>query len=58
MDAALRPAEPAGLLVVDDEEAIRNALKRYLTGQGYDVITASTAEEAIQELAFSANPPL
>ncbi len=48
MDAALRPAEPAGLLVVDDEEAIRNALKRYLTGQGYDVITASTGEEAIQ----------
>ncbi len=48
MDAASRPAEPVGLLVVDDEEAIRNALKRYLTGQGYDVITASTGEEAVQ----------
>lgn len=47
MDAA-HPPEPIGLLVVDDEEAIRNALKRYLAGQGYDVITASTGEEAVQ----------
>jgi putative two-component system response regulator len=47
-DAAPRAAEPVGLLVVDDEEAIRNALKRYLAGQGYDVITAGTGEEAIQ----------
>ncbi len=48
MDAARRPSESAGLLVVDDEEAIRNSLKRYLTGQGYDVITASTGEEALE----------
>jgi putative two-component system response regulator len=47
-DAAPRAAEPVGLLVVDDEEAIRNALKRYLAGQGYDVITAGTGEEAMQ----------
>lgn len=47
-DAVPRAAEPIGLLVVDDEEAIRNALKRYLAGQGYDVITAGTGEEAIQ----------
>jgi putative nucleotidyltransferase with HDIG domain len=33
---------------VDDEEAIRNALKRFLTGQGYDVVTAGTGAEAIQ----------
>ncbi|NOT06698.1 MAG: response regulator [Gemmatimonadales bacterium] len=48
MDVAPRPAEPAGLLIVDDEEAIRNALKRFLSGQGYDVITAASGEEAIQ----------
>ena len=47
-EAAPRAAELVGLLVVDDEEAIRNALKRYLAGQGYDVITAGTGEEAIQ----------
>jgi len=48
VDAAERPNEPTTLLVVDDEEAIRNALKRFLTGQGYEVVTAGSGDEAIQ----------
>lgn len=47
MEVAERPAGPTTLLVVDDEEAIRNALKRFLTGQGYEVVTAATGEEAL-----------
>ncbi len=31
---------PISVLVVDDEEPIRNALKKFLTQQGYDVVTA------------------
>lgn len=48
MDDPPRPDGPVGLLVVDDEEAIRNALKRFLSGLGYDIVTAGTGEEAIQ----------
>ena len=38
---------PVTLLVVDDEEPIRNAVRRYLVQQGYEVATAATGEEAI-----------
>jgi putative two-component system response regulator len=38
---------PVTLLVVDDEEAIRNALRKYLTQQGYEVVLAATGEEAL-----------
>ena len=41
-------AEQITLLVVDDEESIRNALARALAAQGFDVINASTGEEAIR----------
>lgn len=47
MEVAERPAGHTTLLVVDDEESIRNALKRFLTGQGYEVVTAATGEEAL-----------
>ena len=43
------------ILVVDDELLIRNVLEEYLTGQGYEVIQASSGEEAI-ELASSTQP--
>ena len=43
------PVNPA-LLIVDDEEAIRNALKRFLAGKGYEILTAATGEEALQAL--------
>jgi putative nucleotidyltransferase with HDIG domain len=38
------------LLVVDDEEPIRNALKRYLTKQGFSVHTAGSGDEALAAL--------
>ena len=41
---------PISLLVVDDEEPIRNALKKFLTQQGYDVQTAASGEDALRIL--------
>jgi putative two-component system response regulator len=38
---------PVTLLVVDDEEPIRNALRKFLTLQGYEVAVATTGEEAL-----------
>jgi len=38
---------PVSLLVVDDEESIRNAVRRYLVHQGYEVAVATTGEEAL-----------
>jgi putative two-component system response regulator len=39
--------EPVTLLVVDDEETICNALRKFLTQQGYEVTTALSGEEAL-----------
>ncbi|MDR0862453.1 MAG: response regulator transcription factor [Oscillospiraceae bacterium] len=36
------------LLVCDDDEDIRSALRIYLTGAGYEVITAANGAEAVQ----------
>jgi putative two-component system response regulator len=41
---------PVTLLVVDDEEAIRNALRKFLVQQGYEVATAANGEEALEIL--------
>ncbi len=38
---------PVTLLVVDDEEPIRNAVQKYLVKQGYEVTLAATGEEAL-----------
>ncbi|MGH7567776.1 MAG: HD domain-containing phosphohydrolase [Gemmatimonadales bacterium] len=38
------------VLVVDDEEPIRNALKRFLTEQKYEVYAAGSADEALAQL--------
>jgi putative two-component system response regulator len=43
-------AGPVTLLVVDDEETIRNAVRKYLVQQGYEVILAATGEEALAAL--------
>jgi putative two-component system response regulator len=43
----LLPEGPVTLLVVDDEESIRNAVRRFLVQQGYEVVTAATGEEAL-----------
>ena len=39
------------VLVVDDEEPIRNALKRFLAGRNYEVHTAASGQEALAVLA-------
>jgi cyclic di-GMP phosphodiesterase len=39
--------EPVTLLVVDDEEPIRNAVRKYLSRQGFEVSVAATGEEAL-----------
>jgi putative nucleotidyltransferase with HDIG domain len=41
---------PVTVLVVDDEESILNALRRFLSGQGYEVELATTGEEALEVL--------
>ena len=44
------PDGPVTLLVVDDEEGIRNALRKFLVQQGYEVATAATGEQALDLL--------
>ncbi len=47
------PPETSGLvqvLVVDDEEPIREALKKYLTHQQFEVYAAGSGDEALQQL--------
>ena len=41
---------PVQILVVDDEEPIRNALKKFLSQQQYEVYAAGTGDEALQQL--------
>ena len=50
MSSPSRSVDPTALRIVDDEEAIRNALKRALGGKGYDVLTAATGAEALEAL--------
>src|SRR5437867_9968178 len=45
------PADRTTVLVVDDEEGIRQALTRFLSRPGYHVQAASNAGEALQQLA-------
>jgi two-component system, OmpR family, KDP operon response regulator KdpE len=49
------PEKPAKILVVDDEEQIRRALKSILSSRKYDVAIAENGEEAL-DLAID-NPP-
>ncbi|MGD0880571.1 MAG: ATP-binding protein [Acidimicrobiales bacterium] len=44
------------ILVVDDEEALREVTRRILTRNGYTVLTASDGAEAIEIAASYANP--
>ncbi|HYK83393.1 MAG TPA: HD domain-containing phosphohydrolase [Gemmatimonadales bacterium] len=43
-------AGPVQVLVVDDEEPIRNALKKFLVQQQFEVYAAGSGEEALQQL--------
>jgi putative two-component system response regulator len=44
-------ADPTTVLVVDDEDGIRQALTRFLTRLGYQVQAAANATEALEKLA-------
>src|SRR5260370_37442269 len=54
--AAATPAAPATpvppgaspVLVVDDDLAVRDLLQRYLTKEGFQVLTASSGEEGLR----------
>ncbi len=52
--AQTRQAVPAHILVVDDEESIRDLCARVLTRAGYAVVTAPSGEEAVVRLAQEA----
>ena len=41
---------PVAVLVVDDEDPIRNALKKFLTQQQFEVYTAASGDEALAQL--------
>jgi len=45
------PADRTTVLVVDDEEGIRQALTRFLSRLGYHVQAAANATEAVQQVA-------
>jgi two-component system NtrC family response regulator len=44
------------LLIIDDEERLRNLLARILQLEGYDVLIASTGKEALRKLQHEAIP--
>ena len=46
---------PISVLVVDDEESIRNPIRRYLQQHGYEVSTAGTGEDALRALQRQAS---
>ena len=46
-----RPGETAPILIVDDEELIRDTLAEYLTQQGFEVTACGSAERALEEAA-------
>lgn len=40
--------QPVRFLVVDDEEMVRHALRKFLIKQGYDVVAVATGSEALE----------
>ncbi len=54
MTEAKTNSSPVTVLVVDDEDGIRQALDRFLTRLGYRVLQASSAAEALERQAAGA----
>ena len=44
-------AERRKILVVDDDEAVRNLVQRILEEAGYDVVTASNGQQALEKVS-------
>jgi len=44
--------EQCKILVVDDEEGIRNVLRRTLEAAGYNIVTAANGEEALHKVSL------
>jgi DNA-binding NtrC family response regulator len=44
------PKNDASILIVDDEQSVRNSLKKWFLSEGFDVETAQNADEAITVL--------
>lgn len=55
-DAQDRPAGPT-ILVIDDNDAVRRLMVRILQYDGYDIVAATTAQEAIEQASALPNPP-
>ena len=51
--AAIEPSSRQTVLIVDDENNVRDLMSRWLESGGYTVITASSAEEALRGLETS-----
>ncbi len=47
---------PATILLVDDDPYIRGVMRTYLANQGYQVLTATSGEEALQLSEDHAGP--
>ena len=43
--------EQVRVLVVDDEEGVRNLLQRVLAEAGYNVVTAANGEQALDKVS-------
>ena len=48
MSATPPPAQPASILVIDDEPVIRDTLAEFLRGEGYAVTAAESGERAVE----------
>ena len=53
----VRTDVPTDVLVVDDEEDIRTALREILEGEGFSTAGASNGAEALELLGRSSSPP-
>ncbi|HEU4577928.1 MAG TPA: response regulator [Polyangiaceae bacterium] len=54
---ASQPSSSSGVLVVDDDVDVREALAEILAGRGYRVSSAPNGAEALQLLRSASNPP-
>ena len=51
------PDRPLKILIVDDEEEVRNSVSEFLEGQGYSAVDAADGEEALAK-CFTEKPDL